>query len=30
MVDDLWATKSEAVALIARTVSFEDFQPMWS
>jgi len=29
-VDDLWATKSEDVGLIVRSVSFQDFQPMWS
>jgi len=29
-VDDLWAMKSEDVGLIVRTVSFQDFQPMWS
>jgi len=29
-VGDLWATKSEDVGLIARTVSFQDFQPKWS
>jgi len=29
-VDDLWATKSEDVGLIARAISFQDFQPMWS
>jgi len=29
-VDDLWATKSEDVGLIVRTISFQDFQPMWS
>jgi len=29
-VDDLWATKSEDVGLIARAISFHDFQPMWS
>jgi len=29
-VDDLnWATKSEDVGLIARVISFQDFQPMW-
>jgi len=27
-VDDLWATKSEDVGLIVRTVSFQDFQRM--
>ena len=29
-VDDLWATKSEDVALIVCAISFQDFQPMWS
>jgi len=29
-VDDLWATKSEGVGLIDRTISFQDFQHMWS
>jgi len=29
-VDCLWATKSEGVALIARAISFQVFQPMWS
>jgi len=29
-VDDLWATKSEDVGLIVRTISFQDFQPMGS
>jgi len=29
-VDDLWATKSEDVGLIVCTISFQDFQPMWS
>jgi len=29
-VDDLWAAKSEDVGLIARAISFQDFQPMWS
>jgi len=29
-VDDLWATKSEDVGLIVSTISFQDFQPMWS
>jgi len=29
-VDDLSITKSEDVALIVCTVSFQDFQPMWS
>jgi len=29
-VDGLWATKSEAVGLIDRAISFQDFQPMWS
>jgi len=29
-VDDLWATKSEDIGLIACTISFQDFQPMWS
>jgi len=29
-VDDLWATKSEAVGLIVCAISFQDFQPMWS
>jgi len=29
-VDDLWATKSKDVGLIVRTISFQDFQPMWS
>jgi len=29
-MDDLWATKSEDVVLIARIISFQDFQPMWS
>jgi len=29
-VDDLWATKSEDVGLIARAVSFQDFQSTWS
>jgi len=28
--DDLWAMKSEDVGLIVCTVSFQDFQPMWS
>jgi len=30
MVDDLWATKSEDVGLTVRTISFQDFQPVWS
>jgi len=29
-VDDLWATKSEGVGLIACAISFQDFQHMWS
>jgi len=29
-VDDLWARKNEDIGLIVRTVSFQDFQPMWS
>jgi len=29
-VGDLWATKSENVGLIVRTISFQDFQPAWS
>jgi len=29
-VDDLRATKSEDAELIARAISFQDFQPMWS
>jgi len=29
-VDDVWATKSEDVGLIVRTISFQDFQLMWS
>jgi len=29
-VDGVWATKSEAVALIFCAISFQDFQPMWS
>jgi len=29
-VDDLWATKLEDVGLIIRTISVQDFQPMWS
>jgi len=29
-VDDLWATKSEDVGLIVRTISFQDFPPVWS
>jgi len=29
-VDDLWATQSEDVGLIVRTISFQDFQLMWS
>jgi len=29
-VDGFWATKSEGVGLIVRTISFQDFQPMWS
>jgi len=29
-MDGLWATKSEAVVLIDRAISFQDFQPMWS
>jgi len=29
-VDDLWAMKSEDVGLIVYTISFQDFQPMWS
>jgi len=29
-VDDLSAMKSEDVGLIVRTISFQDFQPMWS
>jgi len=28
-VDDRWATKSEDVGLIVRSISFQDFQPMW-
>jgi len=28
IVDDLWATKSEDIGLIVRTISFQDFQPM--
>jgi len=27
-VDGLWATKSEGIGLIVRTVSLQDFQPM--
>jgi len=30
LVDDLWATKSKDVGLFVRTISFQDFQPMWS
>ena len=30
VVDDLWVIKSEDVGLIVRTISFQDFQPMWS
>jgi len=32
-VDDLWAMKSEDIAnvgLIVCTISFQDFQPVWS
>ena len=29
-MDDLWAMKSEDVGLIARAVSLQDFQPLWS
>jgi len=29
-VDEIWATKNEDVTLIARAISFQDFQPMWS
>jgi len=29
-VDDLWAVKSEDVRLIVRTISFRDFQRIWS
>jgi len=29
-VDDLWVTNREDVGLIVRTISFQDFQPMWS
>jgi len=29
-VDDLWTTKSEHVGLIVRSISFQDFKPMWS
>jgi len=29
-MDGLWATKSEGVGLIVHTISFEDFQPMFS
>ena len=29
-MDDLWASKSEDVRLIVRTVSFQDFQVTWS
>jgi len=29
-VDELWATKSEDYGLIVCTISFQDFQPMWS
>jgi len=28
-VGGIWATKSEAVALIVRAISFQDFQRMW-
>jgi len=27
-VDNLWATKSEGVALIVRAIGFQDFHPM--
>jgi len=29
-MDDLWAMKSKDVGLIDCTISFQDFQPMWS
>jgi len=29
-VDGVWALKSERVGLIARAISFQDFQRMWS
>jgi len=29
-VDGLWATKSKDVGLIVDTITFQDFQPMWS
>ena len=29
-MDRLLATKSEAVGLVVRAISFQDFQPMWS
>jgi len=29
-VDDLGATNSEDIGLIVRTISFQDFQPIWS
>jgi len=29
-MDGLWATKSKCAGLIVRTISFQDFQPMWS
>jgi len=29
-VDGRRATKSEGVTIIARAISFQDFQPMWS
>jgi len=29
-MDRLLAAKSEGVGLIARAISFQDFQPMWS
>ena len=28
-MDDLWAMKSEDVGLIARAISFQDFQPIF-
>jgi len=29
-MDALWATKSEGAGLIARAISFQDYQPVWS
>jgi len=29
-VDDLWITKNEDVGLIVHTISFQDFQPIWT